>query len=82
MLPQNAEIALGKHYASLGISSLLLTKVCVGDDEDIKYLQHAIDGINKKSLNSFSMRGLTGSTYGHFGMASHGGDVKWRQKEI
>jgi len=39
MLPQNAEIALGKHYASLGISPMLLTKVCVGDDEDIKYSQ-------------------------------------------
>jgi len=39
MLPQNAEIALGKYYALLGISSMLLMKVCVGDDEDIKYSQ-------------------------------------------
>lgn len=81
MLPENNEIALGKHYASLGISSLLLEKACVGDEEDIKYSQHAIEGINKKSSSSFSMTGLTGSTNGHFGVSSHAGDVKWRRNE-
>ena len=54
----------------------------MGDDEDIKYLQHAIEGINKKSSSSFSMTGLTGSTNGHFGVASHDGDVKWRRNEL
>ena len=82
MMSQNAEIALGKHYASLRISSLLLKKVCVGDDKYIKYLQHAIEGINTESSNSFSMTGLMGSTYGHFGVASHGSDVKLRRIEL
>lgn len=81
MLPDNAEIALGKHYASMGISSLLLQNACVGDDEDIKYSHHAIDGITKKSSSSFSMTGLTGSTNGHFGVSSHSGEVKWRRNE-
>lgn len=56
MLPENSEIQLGKHYASLGISSLLLEKACVGDEEDIKYSQYAIEEINKKSSSSFSRR--------------------------
>lgn len=60
MLPENKEIALGKHYASLGISSLLLENACVGDEEDIKYAQYAIEELNKKSSSSFSMTGLTG----------------------
>jgi len=81
MLPENAEVSLGKHYASLGISSLLLSNACVGDEEDIKYSQFVIDGINKKSSSSFSMTGLTGSANGHFGVSSHEGEVKWRRNE-
>jgi len=81
MLPENAEVSLGKHYASLGISSLLLSNACVGDDEDIKYSQFVIEGINKKSSSSFSMTGLTGSANGHFGVSSHEGEVKWRRNE-
>lgn len=50
MQPENAEVSLGKHYASLGISSLLLSNACVGDDEDIKYSQFVIDGINERAL--------------------------------
>ena len=61
---------------------LLLKNACVGDDEDVKYLQYAIKGISKKSSSSFSMTGLTGSTNGHFGVASHGGDVMWNWKEL
>ena len=82
MLPENSEVALGKHYAtSLGISSLLLEGACVGDEEDTKYTAFAIDGINKKASSSFSMTGLTGSTNGHFGVSSHSGEVKWRRRE-
>jgi len=81
MLPENAEVSLGKHYASLGISSLLLSNACVGDEEDIKYSQFVIEGINKKSSSSFSMTGLTGSANGHFGVSSHEGEVKWRRNE-
>ena len=81
MLPQNYEVTLGKYYANtLGISSLLLTNACVGDEEDISYTTHVIEGINKKSSSSFSMTGLTGSTNGHFGVSSHSGEVKWRRR--
>lgn len=79
MLPENGEIALGKHYASLGVSSLLLEGACVGDEEDAQYSQYAIEELNKKSSSSFSMTGLTGSTNGHFGVSSHGGEAKWRR---
>ena len=82
ILPQNAEIASGNHYTSLGILLLLLTDACVGDSEVIKYLQYAIKGISKKSLRSFGMARLTGSTNGHIGVAIYGGDAKWRQKEL
>ncbi|KAL9187397.1 hypothetical protein ACHAXT_001500 [Thalassiosira profunda] len=82
MLPENSEVALGKHYAaSLGISSLLLEGACAGDEEDTKYTAFAIDGISKKASSSFSMTGLTGSTNGHFGVSSHSGEVKWRRHE-
>lgn len=81
MLPENGEIALGKKYAALGISSLLLEQACVGDEEDIHYSQFAIEGINKMSSSSFSMTGLTGSTNGHFGVSSHSGETKWRRNE-
>ena len=81
MLPQNYEVTLGKYYANtLGISSLLLTNACVGDEEDISYTTHVIESINKKSSSSFSMTGLTGSANGHFGVSSHSGEVKWRRK--
>lgn len=81
MQPKNGEISLGKHYASLGVSSLLLQRACIGDEEDVKYSQFAIESINKKSSSSFSMTGLTGSTNGHFGVSSHSGEVKWRRVE-
>mmetsp|Transcript_14409 Transcript_14409/g.31316 ORF Transcript_14409/g.31316 Transcript_14409/m.31316 type:complete len:341 (+) Transcript_14409:41-1063(+) len=81
MLPENGEISLGKHYASLGVSSLLLEGACVGDEEDARYGQYAIEEIGKKSSSSFSITGLTGSTNGHFGVSSHGGETKWRRKE-
>lgn len=77
MQPQNNELATGKQYASMGISSLLFESCCVGDDEDFKYAQFAVDGISKKASSSFSMTGLTGSTNGHFGTSSHGREVKW-----
>ncbi|KAL7525381.1 hypothetical protein ACHAWF_001332 [Thalassiosira exigua] len=79
MLPENNEINLGKHFASLGVSSLLLKNACVGDEEDAKYCQFFIEEVSKKSSSSFSMTGLTGSTNGHFGVSSHGGEVKWRR---
>ncbi|KAL7455009.1 hypothetical protein ACHAWC_009832 [Mediolabrus comicus] len=80
MQASNAEIGLGKHFTKLGVSSLILEEACVGDEEDIKYTAYAIEALNKKSSSSFSMTGLTGSTNGHFGVSSHGGEVKWRRK--
>ena len=83
MLPENHEIALAKSLAATGsISSILIRDCCVNDEEDIKYAQFAIDGMNKKSSSSFSMIGLTGSTNGHFGVSSHEGEVKWRRKSV
>lgn len=79
MMPANEEIRLGKHLAKLGVSSLVLEDACVGDEEDVKYTVYAIEELNKKSSSSFSMTGLTGSTNGHFGVSSHGGEVKWRR---
>ncbi len=79
MMPANEEIRLGKHLAKLGVSSLVLEEACVGDEEDLKYAVYAIEELNKKSSSSFSMTGLTGSTNGHFGVSSHGGEVKWRR---
>ncbi len=79
MQPENAEISQGKHYTSMGISSLIIQSCCVGDDEDLKYAQFVIEGISKKSSSSFSMTGLTGSTNGHFGVSSHSGEVKWQR---
>eukprot|EP00986_Skeletonema_menzelii_P011557 scaffold5993_cov157-Skeletonema_menzelii.AAC.6 len=79
MMPANAEIQLGKHLAKLGISSLVLEDACVGDEEDVKYTAYAIEELQKKSSSQFSMTGLTGSTNGHFGVSSHGGEVKWRR---
>lgn len=79
MMPANAEIQLGKDLAKLGVSSLVLEQACVGDEEDVKYTSYAIEELNKKSSSSFSMTGLTGSTNGHFGVSSHGGEVKWRR---
>ena len=79
MMPANAEIQLGKHLAKLGVKSLVLEDACVGDEEDLKYTAYAIEELNKKSSSSFSMTGLTGSTNGHFGVSSHGGEVKWRR---
>eukprot|EP00984_Skeletonema_dohrnii_P026677 scaffold16052_cov112-Skeletonema_dohrnii-CCMP3373.AAC.1 len=79
MMPANAEIQLGKDLAKLGVSSLVLEQACVGDEEDLKYTAYAIEELNKKSSSSFSMTGLTGSTNGHFGVSSHGGEVKWRR---
>ena len=79
MMPANGEIQLGKHLAKLGISSLLLEEACVGDEEDIKYTAYAIEELQKKSSSQFSVTGLTGSTNGHFGVSSHGGEVKWRR---
>lgn len=79
MMPANGEIQLGKHLAKLGISSLVLEEACVGDEEDIKYTAYAIEELQKKSSSQFSMTGLTGSTNGHFGVSSHGGEVKWRR---
>jgi len=79
MMPANAEIQLGKDLAKLGVSSLVLEQACVGDEEDVKYAAYAIEELIKKSSSSFSMTGLTGSTNGHFGVSSHGGEVKWRR---
>jgi len=79
MMPANAEIQLGKDLAKLGVSSLVLEQACVGDEEDLKYTAYAIEELNKKSSSSFSMTGLTGSTNGHFGVSSHGSEVKWRR---
>lgn len=80
MQAANAEVQMGKHLTNLGVSSLILEEACVGDEEDIKYTAYAIEALNKKSSSSFSMTGLTGSTNGHFGVSSHGGEVKWRRK--
>lgn len=79
MMPSNAEIQIGKDLAKLGVSSLILGGACVGDEEDVKYAAYAIEQLNKKSSSNFSMTGLTGSTNGHFGVSSHGGEVKWRR---
>ena len=81
MLPENQELTLGKFLASIDrISSLLMKDCCVNDEEDVKYAQFMIDGISKKSSSTFSMTGLTGSTNGHFGVSSHGREVKWRRQ--
>ena len=79
MMPANAEIPLGKHLSKLGVSSLVLQEACVGDEEDVKYTTYAVEELNKKSSSTFSITGLTGSTNGHFGVSSHGGEVKWRR---
>lgn len=81
MLPENAELSLGKSLNSTNrFTSLLFKNSCVNDEEDIKYASFVIEGISKKSSSTFSMTGLTGSTNGHFGVSSHGGEVKWRRK--
>lgn len=80
MLPENAELSLGKSLSSIKqIKSLIFKECCVNDEEDIKYAQFVIDGVSKKSSSTFSMTGLTGSTNGHFGVSSHSGEVKWRR---
>jgi hypothetical protein len=80
MLPENAELTLGKSLSSTNrVTSLLFKNCCVNDEEDIKYASFVIEGISKKSSSTFRMTGLTGSTNGHFGVSSHGGEVKWRR---
>jgi len=79
MQAANAEIQFGKHLVGLGINSLILQNACVGDEEDVTYTQWAIEMLNKKASSSFSMTGLTGSANGHFGVASHSGEMKWRR---
>ena len=79
MQSENAEIQYGKHLAGLGIKSLILQDACVGDEEDVTYTQWAIEMLNKKASSSFSMTGLTDSANGHFGVASHSGEMKWRR---
>ena len=81
MQAANAEIQYGKHLAGLGIKSLILQNACVGDEEDVTYTQWAIEMLNKKASSSFSMTGLTGSANGHFGVASHSGEMKWRRPQ-
>lgn len=89
MQEESAEIPRAKELAAFSselgtkVSGVLMTKACVGDAEDLKYVHFVTEQINKKSSSTFSMTGLTGATNGHFGSEISGGNqsAKWRRKE-
>lgn len=90
MQEESAEIPVAKKISTLSsesgtkISGVLMCEACVGDAEDLKYVHFLTEHINKKSSNSFSMTGLTGSTNGHFGSELSGGDKSaiWRRGKV
>ena len=77
MQEDNEELERGKTLKSLGVTSILLRKACIGDNEDLEYSTFAIDGLTKKKSSTFNMSGLTGSTNGHFGGVASSSSANW-----
>jgi hypothetical protein len=82
MQPDGGEISMGKEWKqSLGCSSVVVKQVCVGDSEDIMYVQFLVNGLTSKASTEFKFTGLTGSTNGHFGGVQANNKVQWRRME-
>jgi len=82
MSAQNAEIPCGRALVSGGCNSLLVSNACVGDDEDVPYVQWAIAELNSKQSAEFKIDGHTGAINGHFGGGPRprpAGEMEWKR---
>lgn len=77
MQHDNVELETGMELKSLGCTSILVKRACVGDGEDVEYATFVVDGLTRKKSRSFNMTGLTGSTNGHFGGVATTGATTW-----
>lgn len=77
MQEDNHELERAKELKTLGVTSVLLKKACVGDNEDIEYSDFIVNGMTKKKSSTFNMSGLTGSTNGHFGGVATSSSTTW-----
>ena len=57
MQDEEGEIELAKKLKSKGITSILIEKAIVGDNEDLEYASFLINGLTKKKSTTFNMTG-------------------------
>ena len=57
MQDEEGEIELAKKLKSKGITSILIEKAIVGDNEDLEYASFLINGLTKKKSTAFNMTG-------------------------
>ena len=82
MQDDNAELDKAKALKEIGVSSILLSKACVGDAEDLEYSSFIVDGMTKKKSSTFNMSGLTGNVNGHFGGVASTQATTWRRMKL
>ena len=57
MQVDNAELDLSKTLRSKGVTSILMEKAIVGDNEDLEYTTFIVGGLTKKKSSTFNMTG-------------------------
>ena len=81
MQPEQGEIDQGRALLAAGCTAVLLEDACVGDEEDLPYVNFAVKKLTSKASSTFKVDGLTGAVNGHFGSAIEDLDPKrpWKR---
>jgi len=74
------EISMAKELKDRGVTTILMKRAIVGDNEDLKYGTFFMEGVTKKKSSTFNISGLTGSTNGHFGGVASTQATTWLRK--